>query len=141
MPHTPGPWTVEDAMCGDKPMGYLHVMQSENSFRGVADITHCYNGDRDHEMEKANARLIAAAPDLLAACQQAYDEVGPSLHLSRDTYWECESCKRQSDSAATLTHTSGCLWKACEAAIAHVTLPNPPEPLQCQIHGRHGKTT
>jgi hypothetical protein len=50
--HTPGPWKLD---------GYT-VM------KGLDTIAVCPNGWSDDE---ANARLIAAAPDLLKACQLA----------------------------------------------------------------------
>lgn len=57
---TPGPWSTgsdEDAhIVYDAALGY------------VAD---CGSDDGDAEAERANARLIAAAPDLLAACKSA----------------------------------------------------------------------
>lgn len=59
--HTPGPWTyrlsIDGRICGDVrgPAG-----------RFVADIG-------AHEESDANARLIASAPDLLAALRDALD--------------------------------------------------------------------
>lgn len=57
MQHTPGPWKVN----------YRRVTPVNGRQDGNDDICHVY-GDQD-----ANARLIAAAPDLLAACQRAYE--------------------------------------------------------------------
>jgi hypothetical protein len=59
MPHTPGPWfagTDEDA----------HVIYNADESEVVADTL---REDGDAETEAANARLVAAAPDLLAACE------------------------------------------------------------------------
>lgn len=57
MAHTPGPWAVDE-------------------IRSVQAITWCgevciadVGGNADEEEQLANARLIAAAPDLLAACE------------------------------------------------------------------------
>lgn len=60
MSHTPGPWKA-NGNCVD-------------TGRGAAPVACAYDPD-DHnhvnEICKANARLIAAAPDLLAACKAA----------------------------------------------------------------------
>ena len=52
--HTPGPWHAT-----------LHQVGDENNVR-VAD---CYSLEKGHDTARANARLIAAAPDLLAALE------------------------------------------------------------------------
>ena len=58
--HTPGPWTIRDNQ---------DVMADEEGRL----IAQCHAGYR--EERGANARLIAAAPDLLAACQRAIDHL------------------------------------------------------------------
>lgn len=63
MKHTPGPWIVDPDMRG---LGNLPVA-GVRSFDGIS-IANC--GTDGH----ANARLIAAAPDLLAALQQMMRE-------------------------------------------------------------------
>lgn len=60
--HTPGPWTLE-------PNGPGYNLKSPN-FASHFCILLGMNGKPDGEHE-ANARLIAAAPDLLKACQEA----------------------------------------------------------------------
>ena len=65
--HTPGPWNVGD----DSPNDYEGPIIDTRD-RAVAVIT------IDHETEstpedRANARLIASAPELLAALQQCAD--------------------------------------------------------------------
>lgn len=87
MSHTPGPWTVDEtkalgaygvwtdyATCpGHDGAGYasqicsvfVNVSIGKNYFGGKND------GEIDQETRGANARLIAAAPDLLAACKAA----------------------------------------------------------------------
>jgi hypothetical protein len=60
MKHTPGPWHVE-------PDEYQWLVISDCNYRYVALV-----GDKDRFADDAaNARLIAAAPDLLAACERA----------------------------------------------------------------------
>lgn len=60
--HTPGPWTVT----GQKEYAY-QIGIGVVTDRGIDPIAAAYG---DGEAAKANAQLIAAAPDLLAACQQ-----------------------------------------------------------------------
>lgn len=56
--HTPGPWECDNS---DTPC----VFPKTDDGQGI--IADVYRGDR----AMANARLIAAAPDLLEACQNA----------------------------------------------------------------------
>lgn len=71
--HTPGPWHAT-----------LHQVGDENNVR-VAD---CYSLEKGHDTARANARLIAAAPDLLAALveieQHAYDDDTPQEDILAD---------------------------------------------------------
>jgi hypothetical protein len=56
--HTPGPWKAS-ALAGDTELSWV---ETEREYRSIASLI------RYPEME-ANARLIAAAPELLAACK------------------------------------------------------------------------
>lgn len=69
--HTPGPWTtdVTQRMRHDNTIPVRHADGKMVAF--AADFNQY---DRDAEVE-ANARLIAAAPELLAACQAALEYV------------------------------------------------------------------
>lgn len=72
--HTPGPWEVryDDQLDHIFTVGE-HPRRIANIFGGV-----CGQNDSDLE-NQANARLVAAAPDLLAACKRylrAMDEYG-----------------------------------------------------------------
>ncbi len=62
MEHTPGPWNWHAPL---PSQGIKHFMVHEK----VGDIAEVYNWDHTKASE-ANARLIAAAPDLLAALQE-----------------------------------------------------------------------
>ena len=60
--HTRGPWSAD---------GY-HIRAVDGIAR-VATVAHDQQGlRRGHELSIANARLIAAAPDLLIACRFVY---------------------------------------------------------------------
>jgi hypothetical protein len=58
--HTPGPWTSNDAKEG------LLIVRDSQGF----GVTELYT-QHDLTVEKANARLIAAAPEMLEALEQA----------------------------------------------------------------------
>ncbi len=56
MKHTPGPWTVDDSI--DSNGFFYYVLDGPKDINGA-------------EESKANCRLIAAAPDLLAELKHA----------------------------------------------------------------------
>lgn len=76
--HTPGPWTVEDRR--HAPLKNIRVVSSNDEVCEVSSVhQRDYQGGfrGDHKAADAidavgiaNARLIAAAPDLLAACKE-----------------------------------------------------------------------
>jgi hypothetical protein len=83
MKHTPGPWSPYE---GDK----VFVTSTDEpicDIRGFGWLTRKYGEQKAIEIQKANAALIAAAPDLLQACISAM-EVGEikfeSCVLSKD---------------------------------------------------------
>ena len=62
--HTPGPWVQNSLM----------VSEANQPINVGRDICHCGMGMRRDPFEsEANARLIAASPDLLAACEFALE--------------------------------------------------------------------
>lgn len=66
--HTPGPWTINGS-----------AIETDNTI-----IAHIYDPDENGPDEfAANAHLIAAAPDLLAACEWLLDAIGDK---SRDEH-------------------------------------------------------
>lgn len=82
--HTPGPWT-HDADTGERRgdgsrMYFPNVKIGGNrKFRGFKNSGTTINEPAvDMEQHEADARLIAAAPDLLVACERAL-EYGGSL--------------------------------------------------------------
>lgn len=58
--HTPGPWALDDSECGD-----LRLLDLEG--RTLVLVPGCWPDRRDDDDPEAvaNARLIAAAPDML----------------------------------------------------------------------------
>lgn len=57
--HTPGPWLLDGT----------YVYQDDATGRTIADCAH--NKNRDRAEQVANAKLIAAAPELLDALRDA----------------------------------------------------------------------
>lgn len=74
--HTPGPWTME-IIDGVQPDGYRYTYYPHANIRvknrPVAQVRLTsvgYSGsEKDRETDEANVRLIAAAPELLEACE------------------------------------------------------------------------
>jgi hypothetical protein len=61
--HTPGPWTASD-----ERRGIFEIIHDGDLLAQVWRVRHAGDGDLPAE---ANARLIAAAPELLEACREA----------------------------------------------------------------------
>ena len=67
--HTPGPWGVESE--------FQAIVTACNGRLSVCEV-HDHNATSETHTAaeaEANARLIAAAPDLLAACKEAVDQL------------------------------------------------------------------
>jgi len=79
--HTPGPWEISRWKDARLANGFETVISDS---RGHGLVTFCQKGK--NKKVEANARLIAAAPDLLAALENALAEsVGqPSRRISRE---------------------------------------------------------
>jgi len=58
--HTPGPWTAIDSI----------VVVTMETHHFATWLANCSVGGESLETKLANARLIAAAPELLEACQK-----------------------------------------------------------------------
>jgi len=92
MSHTPGPWTTAGLLAGtatirnplwegnSQPIARIHRRLSENRNE---DGSHAWLDDEAN----ANARLIAAAPDLLEACEAALSDLSArdAVHYHGDT--------------------------------------------------------
>ena len=69
--YTPGPWFAVNDGTAKEPM--MSVKAARIAGKPPRhEVAICATGDSSQEMENANARLIAAAPDLLAACRATY---------------------------------------------------------------------
>lgn len=65
--HTPGPWAVDH---DGHDAEYVYVMANDSTIT-VAAMHPAFSNDPRGGMTMADARLIASAPDLLAACEAA----------------------------------------------------------------------
>lgn len=74
--HTPGPWIVT----GGERLKYVEARIGNGMLQEVASCMLCEKGDL-----KANARLIAAAPELLAALIEANKDT--QLHDEHSGRW------------------------------------------------------
>lgn len=74
--HTPGPWIAKDATLPNRAVTRWVILEPENGFT-LADTG---NADTDKKQDAANARLIAAAPDLLEALRSlTYQCLNPNF--------------------------------------------------------------
>lgn len=100
--HTPGPWTVRPGVCrNDHPDTSADVHGRDGQF--VADCG-C------HEQATANACLIAAAPELLAAVQVILEEPHGCPF--------CDSGRLRTPNNPAKSHTENCGFYLAERAIA-----------------------
>lgn len=79
--HTPGEWKVR---------GDFHIGIEGDPF-SLAEVKSCNTVPADKvEEHKANARLIAAAPDLLAACAGILALYDAALSTGKSVTWKGE---------------------------------------------------
>lgn len=77
--HTPGPWNII-------PNAIIGHWQIESPSGRIATVSQCINGTEFPDIDtqaKANAQLIAAAPDLLECCQELLKMVDELLPLAQ----------------------------------------------------------
>jgi hypothetical protein len=92
--HTPGPWV---ALCDDgrkKRRPTAMVAAQDSSMRLSID---CYASGLDHEQSMANARLIAAAPELYAACAEFVRKVECGQAQSTESYAQMKAALAKAD--------------------------------------------
>ena len=89
MSHTPGPWKWSTNWHCYGPLKGAFVDDVGNTAR-IADVL-SHGGVGTQETCEANARLIAAAPELLAACERALSIVD---HRNNLNFMECAATLR-----------------------------------------------
>lgn len=83
--HTPGPWTIEYPM-GDDQHVIVQANKPTYEWSFIATVTSDEQDGKSRippAQSLANARLIAAAPDLLAACKCVCGMLGTAYDLPR----------------------------------------------------------
>lgn len=97
--HTPGPWRVINYSSTSEIKGFIAVVGSNEVPEHICDVFpfgHRPGGiKRELEQHAANARLIAAAPAMLEALEQALDDMQNGLCV-------CPAAKEQIRAAITL---------------------------------------
>lgn len=119
--HTPGPWEVWPEVHGSHPRHLVYISVGPVDKRRVCS-TGVYGHKRGAETSKkpvvteeecrANARLIAAAPDMLAALIEAEDRL--AMVLENDT-----------DEGRPVDGSIVIAWERARAAIAKATGETP----------------
>lgn len=86
--HTPGPWSVEDPM--DHELMILESGKEAYEWRTIAGCPWpTERGDISRRQVEANAHLMAAAPDMLAALQGVMDILGSAeSNASGNPEWD-----------------------------------------------------
>lgn len=79
--HTPGPWQYLAKLSGSENHKGFRIVCERRDGWWIADTSPI---DQDGTEGEANARLIAAAPDLLAACLKARPAVIHQLTLWKE---------------------------------------------------------
>lgn len=85
MPHTPGPWTMKEGDAERREMS--HVFKADDPEYLIAYVMCEWRNQHQRAQDLADARLIAAAPDLLAALQFAFAHCNPTQ--GREEEWRC----------------------------------------------------
>jgi hypothetical protein len=82
--HTPGPWMVEPHADDDEVVYVCANYTVRDGVTRATWIAECDLQDGNLPENHANARLIAAAPDLLKACKAAIAELITDLSQTAD---------------------------------------------------------
>jgi hypothetical protein len=76
MKHTPGPWTFDGGSIWANTEKIIAVINNINGAERFQPLNNANLDEKFDVVSDANAHLIVAAPDLLAACQAAVDMIG-----------------------------------------------------------------
>jgi len=77
--HTPGPWKVAGGPSWEETEACYHIVDSKKGW--VAQLWNKYEEDfKSREESKANARLIAAAPEMLEALEKVKEYIEHSMN-------------------------------------------------------------
>lgn len=98
--HTPGPWSAEDPIDGQ--LSIVEANKPTHEWKFIATIYLREGNDPDeftHRVSEANARLIAAAPELLTLCKQMKKWLEPELQKEPDRtyFWKLVEVIRKAE--------------------------------------------
>ena len=92
--HTPGPWCADDEgmYVFGKSVGGCSMEEGEHMVAQIRGWGHLrYRGEAEAvEVQKANARLIAAAPDLLTALNDLLERYTSLVNCGDCGRWDAE---------------------------------------------------
>ena len=99
--HTPGPWHVRFDQKAPDVFGFS-IYDSENLGEQICGFDEFDNLDDDHVHHiEANARLISAAPDLLAACEATLRHISSNQVYDKDSRSILERAVAKANSTKT----------------------------------------
>lgn len=88
--HTPGPWQVKEYL-RNEPSSTMPEYRIQTDVDSIAEAHRLWRDGSPlatrYEVE-ANARLIAAAPDLLEACKAFVAAYTDTEHAEQETVWQ-----------------------------------------------------
>lgn len=98
--HTPAPWIVQVNHEESWAPAGLHIEEVVTVASGDINVAEVYSGRMGYDNSIANARLIAAAPDLLAALKAMVSTYQPKCEHEETTrggnIWSiCTQCQAQ----------------------------------------------
>ena len=104
--HTPGPWRVEDWQY--PATGREHVPTVQTDTDAIAEALPLWHDTEDREAERlANARLIAAAPELLEALQECVTDENAACIVQNDVAYMIRRFKAINDIARAAIAEAG----------------------------------
>lgn len=103
--HTPGPWTVGSEYECCLPVECLVSNPGHPGEQYEVARVACFDGFPPGERGQENARLIAAAPDLLTACKVAADRFRVAVRQHYTSYLGDDSILSQLEAAISKATT------------------------------------
>lgn len=79
--HTPGPWRIDPAFCSD-------IQTEDGKYEIASTSPYVLDGGNAPEEWEANARLIAAAPELLECLMWYVKEDDCAEGMEGNEFWE-----------------------------------------------------
>lgn len=99
--HTPGPWDIQPATLGFRTP-CADDAKDQMIVAGLMCVGVIWDGvfEKVKAEQEANARLIAAAPDLLAICEKILDEDDKDSFVDRELWEELQATVAKAKGAA-----------------------------------------